>query len=77
MSEENTGLSARENAAEALTAKTPQAAPMHKTVLCQKCGKRMLIEVGEGQRIHRCPVCKVAFQVFCQAGVMTVIFASE
>lgn len=66
-----------ENTREAVSMKMPDAAPMYKTVLCQKCGKRMLIEVREGQSTHRCPVCKVAFQVSCQQGVVTTVFPPD
>lgn len=77
MDNEHTGRCAQEDTEETVSRTVPDSTPMHKTVLCQKCGKRMLIEVGAGQNTHRCPVCKAIFQVFCQAGAMTVVFAPD
>ncbi len=71
--EESAGAATGETTA----TKSPESAPMYKNVLCQKCGKRILIEVGEGQSTHRCPVCKALFQVSCRDGVVTVAFAPD
>jgi uncharacterized CHY-type Zn-finger protein len=77
MANENTGPCAQGNTEETVNPKVPDSTPMHKTVLCQKCGKRMLIDVAAGQSSHRCPVCKAAFQVFCQGAAMRVVFAPD
>lgn len=45
-----------------------------KMVICEKCGKRMLVEVSEVSRSHRCPVCKVSFRTTWQDGILTVVF---
>ncbi|MEI7611279.1 MAG: hypothetical protein WCK63_00145 [Betaproteobacteria bacterium] len=45
-----------------------------KMVICQKCGKRMLLEVGAESRQHRCPVCRVLFQTTWENGALTVVY---
>jgi len=45
-----------------------------KNILCQKCGKRMLIEVDDVPREHRCPVCQAVFIASLQAGELNVDF---
>lgn len=45
-----------------------------KSIICPKCGKRMLIEVDETRREHRCPICKAAFLARLQDAVLSVEF---
>ena len=48
-----------------------------KTVLCPKCGKRMLIEVDEAPHEHRCPVCQAVFVASLRDGVLNVEFPDD
>lgn len=52
---------------------TPQASA-HKNVICEKCGKRMLIEVSGETREYRCPVCKATFHASLNDGELSVRF---
>ena len=49
------------------------AAPaMYRYINCEKCGKRMLVEIREGIQAHRCPVCQAVLQTTFRDGQLTV-----
>ena len=77
MQDERNGPGVGADATQTAERESHDPTPRLKTVLCQKCGKRMLIDVSAGSGTHRCPVCKAAFQIVCHAGEISVIFAPE
>jgi LSD1 subclass zinc finger protein len=56
---------------------TENSAPaVHRYIICEHCGKRMLVEIREGAQNHRCPVCQANLQTHFQAGQLTVTVSS-
>ena len=51
---------------------THTGATLHRYVACEKCGKRMLVEVNEGKQHHRCPVCGAEFVTSLARGQLSV-----
>ncbi len=49
-------------------------AAIHRYLACEKCGKRMLVEIAEGIKQHRCPVCAARFTSVYEDGELSVIF---
>ena len=49
---------------------------IHRYITCEKCGKRMLVEISAGAREHRCPVCQAMFTTIFENGHLTTVFTA-
>ena len=49
----------------------------YRYISCEKCGKRMLVEIVDGTHHHRCPVCQAEFVTRHQSGQLEIVFPAQ